>query len=79
MYNKGDIQVVTEDKIREEYVIECDEKPSDYVTDYRSDSEVVLPLALLPHSCDRWVIGGANEIRILIEDLESALKQIESK
>lgn len=31
----------------------------------------------LPHSCNEWVIGGPEEIKILIADLEKALKNFE--
>lgn len=27
----------------------------------------------LPHSCDRWVIGGKEQVRIMIEDLQKVL------
>lgn len=30
--------------------------------------------AVLPHSCDSWVIGGKDRIRMLIEDLQEFLK-----
>jgi hypothetical protein len=32
--------------------------------------------AFLPHSCDAWVIGGPDQIRALIADLESALQTL---
>jgi hypothetical protein len=32
------------------------------------------PFARLPHSCDEWMIGGPNEIRALIADLQEALE-----
>ena len=31
----------------------------------------------LPHSCDSWVIGGVEEIRALISDLEELLGRLE--
>lgn len=34
-------------------------------------------VACLPHSCEFWVIGGPKEIREMIADLETALKQLE--
>lgn len=33
-------------------------------------------VAQLPHSCDEWVIGGPDEIKALIEDLQEALKEL---
>jgi hypothetical protein len=35
-----------------------------------------LPVAELPHSCGEWVIGGADEVRIMIEDLLSLLAEL---
>lgn len=32
-----------------------------------------LGTAYLPHSCDEWVIGGPDQIRALIADLQAAL------
>ena len=34
--------------------------------------------AYLPHSCDDWVIGGPDNIRTLILDLQRALQKLES-
>lgn len=34
-------------------------------------------VAYLPHSCDHWVIGGANEVRAMIADLQIALAALE--
>lgn len=36
------------------------------------------PGAYLEHSCDEWVIGGAESIRQMIADLTQALAEIES-
>lgn len=30
--------------------------------------------AFLPHSCDAWVIGGPDRIKMLIEDLQWLLE-----
>lgn len=35
------------------------------------------PLAWLPHQCDQWVIGGAVEVRQMIDDLWAALVEME--
>lgn len=32
----------------------------------------------LPHSCDEWIIGGPQEIKLLISDLQEALKRMEA-
>ena len=37
------------------------------------------PIIQLPHSCDAWEIGGPAEVRLLIADLEAAIKEYEAK
>jgi hypothetical protein len=32
--------------------------------------------AMLPHSCDEWVIGGVEEIDLMIADLQKAKKKL---
>lgn len=57
----------------------CDE--IDYHTtlyDARGDQEPVRTGVYLPHSCDEWVIGGPEQIRALIVDLEAALAKPDS-
>lgn len=41
------------------------------------DPEIPFPTAFLPHSCDEWIIGGKEEIRCLIADLQAALETFE--
>lgn len=31
----------------------------------------------LPHSCDEWVIGGPDQVRMLIEDLNELLRLLQ--
>lgn len=33
----------------------------------------------LPHSCDQWVIGTADDARTLISDLEQLIPELENK
>lgn len=33
-------------------------------------------VVLLPHSCDEWVIGGKEEVEMMIADLQELLKQL---
>lgn len=33
----------------------------------------------LPHSCDEWVIGSPDEARLLIQDLNDLIAEIESE
>ena len=35
------------------------------------------PVAFLPHSCDAWVIGGPEQVRALIADLQAWLAEAE--
>lgn len=44
--------------------------------DRKSTDRSTKKIACLPHSCEFWVIGGPTEIREMIADLETALKQI---
>jgi hypothetical protein len=32
--------------------------------------------AFLPHSCSEWIIGDADQVQALIEDLQEALRQM---
>lgn len=56
------------------------EDPSLY-TKYANMLRVVLnegtPLAWLPHQCNEWVIGGPEEVRRMIADLQAALAVME--
>jgi len=39
--------------------------------------DVQHPAAFLPHSCDAWVIGGPEQVRALIADLQAWLVEAE--
>ena len=41
--------------------------------------EVGPPVAYLPHSCVDWVIGGPEQIKAMISDLQAALAKIEKR
>ena len=58
MYKKGEIEVVW---------------PPETVSDSRDDYEHWSGVAYLPHSCDQWIIGGRQQIKDMISDLEEAL------
>lgn len=50
-----------------------------YVLDAHSHSaKCFSPCAYLPHSCGEWVIGGPEQIKLLIADLEKVLKKMEA-
>jgi hypothetical protein len=35
-------------------------------------------IAYLPHQCDNWEIGDADDVRALIKDLQAALEKLEA-
>jgi hypothetical protein len=37
---------------------------------------ILTPIVYLDHECGDWIIGGPAEIRLLITDLEDALKKL---
>lgn len=45
-----------------------------YVYDSRDAIKFDAYTAFLPHSCDAWVIGGPEQIKAMIEDLQEILK-----
>ena len=44
---------------------------SDYYKENNGDDVIALP-----HSCDQWIIGGVEEAKQLIADLEEAIKKL---
>jgi hypothetical protein len=52
---------------------DCNIENHPHPTDARDNYERVYGEVFLPHSCEEWVIGGPEEIRMLIRDLEEAL------
>lgn len=83
MYKKGLLEITTP-------LSECSSRDEDgeciaygdhshYEYDSRDGIRFDGHTAFLPHSCDAWVIGGATQIKEMIEDLQEALKQIEGK
>lgn len=79
MYEQGDLRLTTQPCPEAEadggssgMCWYCDEHHS--VMDSRVSGYPVITGAYLPHSCDEWVIGGREQIEILIADLQEALK-----
>ena len=71
MYIPGKVAIVKREDWQEgppyDSTLACDEiPPFDY------------PYAGLPHSCGDWVIGGPEQIRQMIHDLQNALAEIEN-
>jgi hypothetical protein len=54
----------------------CEDWSHDHPSDARGDYKTLFDGAFLPHSCEEWVIGGPEEIRLLIRDLENALVRL---
>lgn len=46
---------------------------------YIDEDDIADPYIALPHSCDYWVIGNANNARALITDLQAAIERWEAK
>lgn len=75
MYNKNDLQYsyIKDNKL--EYTgPDPSSDPRD--PDYGTEDEKPIPdspIAWLEHSCSQWVIGGPNEVRQMIVDLQNLL------
>lgn len=80
-YQKGNVQVITAKSIREERDwLEPADDPADYAPDdSRDGSRCSLPVIVLPHSCTKWIIGGPDEARTMIEDLTEAIQKFEAE
>ena len=66
-YRKGDLQIESDNSIG---------NPARAQTDARDDGRRVLPgEAILDHSCDWWVIGGLQNMRWLVEDLQRVIEE----
>lgn len=64
----------------DEYGYCTHEDPNDeYAYLHESGYGTLLSLVFLPHSCNEWIIGGPEEVKLLIEDLQEILKNQESK
>lgn len=75
MYQKGELQVLTlacEDAQRNEFGCFIDGHIHS-LYDSNDGGECSIPCVALRHSCGSWVIGGPDQIRALIADLEVAL------
>lgn len=78
MYKAGTAELYTEaDYVKERGELDDDDVPG--IIDSRTDNYDVArcPVVYLPHSCDQWVIGGAEEVRAMIADLQVLLSKIE--
>lgn len=86
MYKKGDLKLLdplceTWDA-EEEYCLDTYSSQNPHyhsMSDSRQSYKHWTDAAYLPHSCDEWVIGGPVEIRAMIEDLQTALKELEGR
>lgn len=46
---------------------------------YDDDYNVIGKVIELPHSYDEWVIGGVEEAKMMIEDLQEAIEKLNAK
>jgi hypothetical protein len=66
MYKKGELEI-----------FDCDDDV--YDSRYESGMEGLdcpYGYVQLPHSCNKWIIGGPEQIKIMIADLQDALKKL---
>ena len=86
-YQKGELRVLTKADLAR--IKACDPESDEYwdlIAETDCDSRVVRDaikdgldsVVCLPHCCDEWVIGGPDEVRALIEDLQAALAKMGS-
>lgn len=84
MYSSGDLRAldlpcdsaVSEGEGAHVY---CDDKTHKHsVGDARGDAVRSGRIAYLPHSCEKWVIGDAEQVRLLIQDLQELLASWEN-
>ena len=87
MYERGQLQIVTpECEMCDEdglcsYDGDPDHKHSVNDSTTRDDDPRRTrksPAVFLPHSCGEWVIGGPDEIKMMIEDLQAALVAVKA-
>lgn len=76
-YERGDLYRVGRPSL-EGYSGE-DEDGNYAPSDARGGYERLSMGVYLPHSCGSWVIGGVEQIRLLIKDLQDALVWLEEK
>ena len=73
MYKTGDLHVVVNEgecKWEDGY---CENYNHDHAMDARSnEGDKLVNHVSLPHSCDGWIIGGIEQIDMMIKDLNAA-------
>lgn len=76
MYEPGDLTLEeAEDWEREEGIYDA----RNDITGVEGRRPFWKRYATLPHSCDGWVIGGPEQVREMIADLQTALAEMERK
>ena len=70
MYNKGDLEICKD----EESHGPCIDARED--NGYDEEGAPKPPFVYLPHSCDEWIIGGPEQIKMMIQDLQEALHEL---
>jgi hypothetical protein len=74
MYKPGELQTAPAGcKMDEDGFCELDHGEHQHPADSNGEYALLFGGAFLPHSCNKWVIGGPDQIRALIADLEQAL------
>lgn len=76
-YRTGDLTTIVPCRHKKTEYGGCAEYLCDTVMDSRGDDMKTLTGGVyLPHSCDSWVIGGPEEIKTLIADLQTVLESL---
>lgn len=77
-YQRGDITLVTKESLEEMYGPPSDppEAWEGVVADARHDAQPP-PVVTLPHSCDAWVVGGVENVKTMIDDLQTVLSEMQ--
>jgi hypothetical protein len=80
MYRKGELQITVPPcaEMLADPNGECfSDKHEHHIYDARGSKENPVGTAFLPHSCDAWVIGGKEQIKALIGELQEILTKME--
>lgn len=75
MYNKGDVKRLLPycEAVKEDRWEDCECGGAHEIMSYYDENSPIT--VYLPHSCDEWVIGGREQIKALIEDLQAILDE----
>lgn len=76
-YKSGDAQLVTRKSLEDDGYVYEPESDADYLQNDSRGKQIMPPFVKLPHSCDAWVIGGPDAVRLMIAELMALLAEME--